>query len=99
MDSARKRGNPATALSGLDLADIKRAGELTEAQLTSLTPYFEELKRVIHEKWETCSLSDGQTAKTLHFQLRAVNSLQKLMYSKTVKGKQATKKLEEINRE
>ena len=85
--------------AGLDYLEIRKAGEITEAQLNNLAPFFNELRQVIHDKWEhKCSLSDGVMAKMLHFQLTAVNNLQEAMKRSIVHGKQATKKLEEMNR-
>lgn len=85
-------------VDGVDYLEIKRAGELTDAQLKALEPFFNELAAIIHQKWENCLLSDGATAKMLHFQLRAVNELQRVMKRSVTQGKKATHKLEETNR-
>jgi len=92
-----KRGNPAHAASELELIELRRVGQLTEAQMESINPYFEEFKQALHDEWEKCGLDEGHTAKILHFHLKTVKELQRLMKLRTVRGKQATNKLEEHN--
>lgn len=102
MENAnRQRERGALAASGglteNDLINLKQKGEITQRQIDHLDPFFEELKKVIHEKWEALLLSDGEGSKLLKFQLIAVKELQRLMKSTVTHGKQAAKKLEVNN--
>jgi hypothetical protein len=90
-NTARKRGDSPA------LGELARIGQLTEEQLEIINPYFDEFKQALHDLWEKCPLDDGARAKTLHFHLRTVNELQRLMKVRVSKGKQALNKLGDQN--
>jgi len=91
MDRTRERGNT-TSLSGLDIREAVRKAQITEELLNQLNPFFDELERNIHSKWESIDLEDGASSKLLKFQLITVQSLRKLMIKKVNEGKIAAKK-------
>lgn len=91
----RKYYSTVGGVTELDLIRARKDGNLAEEDLKKLGPYFDEMRRVIHDKWEECSLTDDETMKILKYQLRSLTELQRLMSLKVTRGKQAAKKLED----
>ena len=83
------------SLGGLTERDLYVAiekGQIAKEYLDNLTPFFNELIKIIHDKWESLPLDDGANAKALKFQLRAVRELQRLIKLQIHDGKNAAAK-------
>lgn len=90
----RRYYSDAGGVNELDLIRIKKEGQVADELLQKLNPYFEKMKQVIHDKWETASLTDDETLKILKYQLKSLTELQRLMALEVTHGKQAANKLE-----
>jgi len=96
LDGNRERRD-ITSTGGLtenELIQVKEKAHVTENLLEKLNPFFDELEKLLHDKWEELPLDDGQSAKIIKFQLYATKKLRQIMKVKITHGKQAAKKLE-----
>ena len=97
-DRARERTDtPYGGLNDRDLGEIRSKAGVSQDLIASLGPYFDELIKKIHSKWEGLSVNDGAHAKLLKFQLLTVVNLKQLMVDKVNAGKILAKKTEIAN--
>lgn len=80
---AGERRDSSNVISQLE---IIKQGQITKEQMDIIDPFLTEFKAELHKKWESCGLMDGATAKILHFHVKTVNELQRLMKVRVTRG-------------
>ena len=91
---ARERGD---SIDAGRLMEVYETGKLTEEQFKIIDPYLDEIKEKLHEEWEKLGTTEGQNAKTLHFHVKTINEIKRLMKHRVTKGRNAEKRLGEAN--